>query len=169
MSQTLHPVPDAWAKSARYTRESYDRLYRESLEDPDGFWRREAQRIEWIQPFTRVSNWSFEEADFGIRWFEDGTLNVAANCLDRHVAAGRGDRTALIWEPDSPDQPGRTLSYAALLESVCRLANGLQSLGVRRGDRVTIYLPMIPEAVVAMLACARIGGYPFGRLCRIFP
>ncbi len=157
MSQTLHPVPDAWAKSARYTRESYERLYRESLEDPDGFWRREAQRIEWIRPFTRVSNWSFEEADFGIRWFEDGTLNVAANCLDRHVAAGHGDRTALIWEPDSPDQPGRTLSYAALLESVCRLANGLHSLGVRRGDRVTIYLPMIPEAVVAMLACARIG------------
>ncbi|MFN7173103.1 MAG: acetate--CoA ligase [Thermaurantiacus tibetensis] len=157
MTETVHPVPPAWAATARVGPGDYARLYRESLEDPDRFWRREAQRIDWIRPFTRVSQWSFAEADFGIRWFEDGTLNVAANCLDRHVAAGHGERVAIIWEPDDPATPGRTLTYAELLEAVCRLANGLESLGVRRGDRVTIYLPMIPEAAVAMLACARIG------------
>jgi len=157
MAEPVHPVPADWAARARYDANRYEALYRESLADPEGFWRREAQRIDWIRPFTRVSEWSFNEADFGIRWFEDGTLNVAANCLDRHVAAGHGDRTAIIWEPDDPATPGRTLSYAGLLAEVCRLANGLTSLGVRRGDRVTIYLPMIPEAAIAMLACARIG------------
>ncbi len=157
MSETVHPVPADWAASARYDAARYRALYHESLSDPDGFWRREALRIDWIRPFTKVSNWSYDEADFGIRWFEDGALNVAANCLDRHIAAGHGDRTAIIWEPDDPDGPGRTLSYAELHAEVCRLANGLLSLGVRRGDRVTIYLPMIPEAAVAMLACARIG------------
>ena len=157
MAETVHPVPDDWARQARYDAARYEALYRESLEDPDGFWRREAQRIDWIRPFTSVGDWSFDEARFGIRWFADGTLNVAANCLDRHVAAGHGDRVAIIWEPDDPAAPGRTLTYAELLEATCRLANGLLSLGIRRGDRVTIYLPMIPEAAVAMLACARIG------------
>ncbi|MFN3370436.1 MAG: acetate--CoA ligase [Sphingomonadaceae bacterium] len=157
MHETVHPVPEAWAARARYDAARYKALYRESLDDPDGFWRREAQRIDWIKPFTKVSNWSYHEADFGIRWFEDGTLNVSANCLDRHIAAGHGDRTAIIWEPDDPSTPGRTLTYAELHAEVCRLANGLAELGVRRGDRVTIYLPMIPEAAVAMLACARIG------------
>jgi acetyl-CoA synthetase len=157
MSETLHPVPSEWAAGARTNREAYQRLYRESLADPDSFWRREAQRIDWIRPFSTVANWSFDEADFGISWFADGTLNVSANCLDRHIAAGHGDRTAIIWEPDSPDTPGRSLTYAELHAEVCRLANGLESLGVRRGNRVTIYLPMIPEAAVAMLACARIG------------
>ncbi|MFN3591065.1 MAG: AMP-binding protein, partial [Thermaurantiacus sp.] len=157
MSPTIHPVPAQWAASARIDRRRYEQLYQESLSDPDGFWRREAQRIDWMRPFSKVSDWSFAEADFGIRWFEDGTLNVAANCLDRHVAAGHGERTAIIWEPDDPNTPGRMLSYAELFEAVCRLANGLASLGVRRGDRVTIYLPMIPEAAIAMLACARIG------------
>ena len=157
MTELVHKVPGEWAGKARYTCESYARLYRESLVDPDGFWRREAQRIDWIRPFTKVSESSFDEADFGIRWFADGTLNVAANCLDRHVAAGQGDRVAIIWEPDDPAAPGRTLTYAGLLAEVCRAANGLESLGVRRGDRVTLYLPMIPEAAIAMLACARIG------------
>ena len=153
----VHPVPPAWASSARYDAEAYARLYRESLDDPEGFWRREAQRIDWIKPFTKVADWSFAEADFGISWFADGTLNVSANCLDRHVAAGHGDRVAILWEPDDPATPGRTLTYAQLLDAVGRLANGLRALGVRRGDRVTIYLPMIPEAAIAMLACARIG------------
>ncbi|WP_448582905.1 acetate--CoA ligase [Thermaurantiacus sp.] len=157
MTEMLHPVPAEWAAAARYDAERYAELYRQSLEDPESFWRREALRIDWIKPFTKVADWSFAEADFGIRWFSDGTLNVAANCLDRHVAAGHGDRVAIIWEPDDPATPGRTLTYGELLEAVCRLANGLLSLGIRRGDRVTIYLPMIPEAAIAMLACARIG------------
>ncbi|MFQ3594846.1 MAG: acetate--CoA ligase [Sphingomonadaceae bacterium] len=157
MAETVHPVPDGWANSARVNRDRYQTLYRESLDHPDRFWQREAQRLQWMKPFTEVSRCSFDEADFGIRWFADGELNVAANCLDRHVAAGHGDRTAIIWEPDSPDTPGRTLSYAELQEAVCRLANGLKSLGARRGDRITIYMPMIPEAAIAMLACARIG------------
>ncbi|MCS6987300.1 MAG: acetate--CoA ligase [Sphingomonadaceae bacterium] len=157
MTAAVHPVPEAWARTALYTAERYARLYRESLEDPEGFWRREAQRIDWMRPFTKVADWSFREEDFRIRWFEDGTLNASANCLDRHVAAGHGDRVAILWEPDDPATPGRRLTYAELLDAVGRLANGLKALGVRRGDRVTIYLPMIPEAAIAMLACARIG------------
>jgi acetyl-CoA synthetase len=156
MSDALFPVPDEWAVRARVDQAAHARLTREAMDDPDGFWRREARRIDWMKPFTRVADWSFEEAEFGIRWFEDGTLNVAANCLDRHVAAGHGGTVAIIWEPDSPGE-GRRITYGELLAEVCRLANGLKSLGVERGDRVTIYLPMIPEAVVAMLACARIG------------
>jgi acetyl-CoA synthetase len=156
MTDMLHPVPAEWAARARVDASRYRALYRESLDSADSFWRREAQRLDWSKPFTRVCNSSFHEADFGIRWFEDGELNVAANCLDRHVAAGLGDRVAILWEPDSPGE-GRTLTYADLFEAVCRLANALQAQGVRKGDRVTIYLPMIPEAVVAMLACARIG------------
>ncbi|MFQ3666952.1 MAG: acetate--CoA ligase [Sphingomonadaceae bacterium] len=157
MSDALHPVPEEWARKARIDAARYEALYAQSLADPDAFWQREAQRIDWIKPFTQVSDWSFAEADFGIRWFADGVLNVAANCLDRHVAAGHGDTIAIHWEPDAEGEPGRVLSYRDLLDAVCRLANGLKALGVRRGDRVTIYLPMIPEAVIAMLACARIG------------
>jgi acetyl-CoA synthetase len=156
MTEMLHPVPAEWAARARVDASRYQALYRQSLDDPETFWRREAGRLDWVTPFSTVSRSSFDEADFGIRWFEDGALNVAANCLDRHVAAGLGDRIAILWEPDSPGE-GRTITYAQLLESVCRLANALQAQGVRKGDRVTIYLPMIPEAVVSMLACARIG------------
>jgi acetyl-CoA synthetase len=153
---SLYPVPPEWAARAKVDAARYAELYRESLDDPDTFWRREAARLDWIRPYTETSRWSFDEADFGVRWFADGVLNVSANCLDRHLAA-HGDRPAILWEPDSPDEPGRTLTYRALHEAVCRLANALLSLGVRKGDRVTIYLPMIPEAAVAMLACARIG------------
>jgi len=156
MSDALYPVPAAWAARAKINKERYARLYRESLDDPESFWKREAQRIDWATPFTEVSKWSFEEADFRIRWFADGALNVSANCIDRHLAE-RGQQTAIIWEPDSPDEKGRRLSYRDLHEAVCRLANALKAEGVRKGDRVTIYLPMIPEAAIAMLACARIG------------
>jgi acetyl-CoA synthetase len=155
MSDTLFAVPESWAAAARVDRARYEALYRESLADPEGFWRREAMRLQWMKPFGEVSTWSFDEADFGIRWFQDGTLNVSANCLDRHLDA-RGDATAILWEPDSPGE-GRRLTYRQLHEAVCRLANALLSLGVRKGDRVTIYLPMIPEAAIAMLACTRIG------------
>jgi acetyl-CoA synthetase len=155
LSDAIHPVPQPWAERTRIDAARRAELYRESLADPDGFWRREAMRLDWMQPFTEVSRWSFDADQFGIRWFADGALNVSANCLDRHLAE-RGDQPAILWEPDSPGE-GRVLTYRQLHEAVCRLANALLGLGIRKGDRVTIYLPMIPEAAVAMLACARIG------------
>ncbi|MEI6643970.1 MAG: acetate--CoA ligase [Novosphingobium sp.] len=156
MSQTTYPVPEDWAKGALIDDARYQAMYARSLAEPDAFWREEAQRIDWIKPFTKVSTTSFHEADFGIKWFEDGTLNLAANCLDRHLAE-RGDQIAILWEPDSPETPDRRITYRELHEAVCRFANLLKSRGVVRGSRVTIYLPMVPEAAVAMLACARIG------------
>jgi acetyl-CoA synthetase len=153
---SLHPVPEEWAKNAIIDAATYQEKYRRSIEDPEGFWREEAQRIDWIKPFTKVRETSFHEADFGIKWFEDGTLNLSANCLDRHLAT-RGDQIAILWEADDPATPGRTLTYRELHEATCRFANVLKANGVKKGDRVTIYLPMIPEAAVAMLACARIG------------
>jgi len=156
MTDEVYPVPREWAEKALINADSYAEMYRESVEDPDSFWRREAQRIDWIKPFTKVKETSFHEADFGIKWFADGTLNLSANCLDRHLAE-RGDVTAIIWEPDDPSAQGRTISYRELHLMVCRFANALKAQGVARGDRVTIYLPMVPEAAVAMLACARIG------------
>jgi acetyl-CoA synthetase len=155
MNQAVYPVPAAWAQRAHVDADGYRALYAESLADPGGFWRREAQIIDWMTPFSTVSNSSFNEADFGIRWFEDGALNVSANCLDRHLAA-RGDAAAIIWEGDDPADT-RTISYAELHAEVCRFANVLKANGVNKGDRVTLYMPMIPEAAMAMLACTRIG------------
>ncbi|MFC7302366.1 acetate--CoA ligase [Cognatiluteimonas weifangensis] len=157
MSQPdLHPVPDAFAAAARIRREDYERLYAESIRDPDAFWGRVAQRVEWMRAPTRIRNVNFDPADFRLRWYEDGELNATVSCLDRHLAT-RGDKTALLFEPDDPAQPAQRISYRELHARVCRLANALRNLGVRKGDVVTIYLPMIPEAAVAMLACARIG------------
>jgi len=151
----LYEVPAEFAARARYRREDYQRLYAESVRDPEGFWARMGQRVDWIRPFTRVKDVSYDAANFHIRWYEGGQLNVAANCLDRHLAT-RGDKTAILWEGDNPDD-SRAITYRELHGMVGKLANALKSLGVRKGDRVTIYLPMIPEAAVAMLACARIG------------
>lgn len=134
----------------------YEREYAESVRDPDGYWKRVAQRIDWISPPTRIRDVSFDVADFHIRWYEDGVLNATVSCLDRHLEA-RGDRTALIFEPDDPNASSQRISYRELHARTCRLANALRNLGVAKGDRITIYLPMIPDAVVAMLACARIG------------
>jgi acetyl-CoA synthetase len=156
MAEAIYPVPADWAESALIDETRYLEMHRRSVEEPDAFWAQEAQRIDWIKPFTKVKNTSFHEADFGIRWFEDGTLNLAANCLDRHLAE-RGDSVAILWEPDSPEDAARAITYRELHGDVCRLANLLKARGVSRGDRVTIYLPMVPEAAVAMLACARIG------------
>ena len=156
MTQSVYPVPDEWARNALIDADKYEAMYRDSVEDPDKFWRSEAKRIDWIKPFTKVKETSFDRADFGIRWFADGTLNLSANCLDRHLEQ-RGDETAIIWEPDDPSENGRSISYRQLHEMVCRFANVLKANGADRGDRVTIYMPMIPEAAVAMLACARIG------------
>ena len=156
MTDALYPVSQEWAEKALIGADRYAAMHRELVEDPDGFWRREAQRIDWIKPFTAVKETSFDEADFGIRWFADGTLNLSANCLDRHLAE-RGNTTAIIWEPDDPSEESRTISYAELHGLVCRFANALKANSVQRGHRVTIYMPMVPEAAVAMLACARIG------------
>jgi acetyl-CoA synthetase len=151
----VHEVPAGFAARARIRRDDYDRLYAESVRDPAGFWARMGQRLDWMRPYTRVRDVNFDAQDFRVRWFEDGQLNVAANCLDRHLAT-RGDKTAIVWEGDDPGE-SEHITYRELYYRVSRLANALRGLGVRKGDRVTIYLPMIPEAAVAMLACARIG------------
>jgi len=152
---TLHPVAAEFAAQARVKAGDYDKLYAESVRDPQGFWKRTAQRLDWIKPFSKVKDVSFAANDLHIRWFEDGQLNLSANCLDRHLQA-RGDKTAILWEGDDPNE-AKAITYRQLHEQVCRAANLLKNLGVQKGDRITIYLPMIPEAAVAMLACARIG------------
>jgi acetyl-CoA synthetase len=152
----VYPVPEAFAASARFRREDYDRDYAAVLSDPEAFWARIAQRLDWFTPPTKIKDVSYHLDDFRIRWFEDGELNVSVNCLDRHLAA-RGDKTALIFEPDDPARPAQRITYRELHARVCKLANALRKLGVNKGDRVTIYLPMTPDAVVAMQACARIG------------
>jgi len=153
---SIYPVSAAWAANAKLNRARYEDMYARSLADPSGFWLEQAKRLDWTTFPTRVDDSSFAEADFGVRWFADGALNVAANCLDRHLAE-RGDTTAIIWEPDQPSEAPRHISYRELHEQVCRLANVLKAQGVKKRDRVTIYMPMIPEAAVALLACARIG------------
>jgi acetyl-CoA synthetase len=155
MNKNLYPVPESFAATAHVNRADYKRMYAESIEDPERFWGRIGRRIEWIKDFSRVKDSNFTASDFHIRWFQDGKLNVASNCLDRHLEA-RGDNTAIIWEGDDPKLQER-ITYRELYERVCQCANALKSIGVQKGDRVTIYLPMIPEIAVAMLACARIG------------
>ncbi|WP_395794682.1 acetate--CoA ligase [Aquimonas sp.] len=142
-------------RDARYSPADYQRLYQESLDDNVGFWARMAERLDWFKQPTKIKDVSFKSEDLHIRWYEDGELNVSVNCLDRHLAT-RGDKTAILWEGDDPAQSAH-VSYRDLHGRVCRFANALRNLGVKRGDRVTLYLPMIPEAAVAMLACARIG------------
>ncbi|MCA6285531.1 MAG: acetate--CoA ligase [Phenylobacterium sp.] len=151
----VFPVPEAWAKKALMTAEGYSAALARVESDPDGYWMELAGRLDWIRKPTRTKDVSFHREDFRVRWYEDGVLNVSANCLDRHIPE-RGDQVALIWEPDDGEN-GTTLTYRELLSEVCRMANVLKSRGVKKGDRVTIYLPMIPQAAVAMLACARIG------------
>ena len=151
----LYPVPEDWADKAYVNRAQYEEMYRQSIESPDEFWRHHGYRIDWIKPFTSVKNTSYDPHNVDIRWYEDGTLNVCANCVDRHLPA-RADQVAILWEGDEPDMDLK-ITYRQLHERVCRFANVLKKLGVKKGDRVTIYLPMIPEAAYAMLACARIG------------
>ncbi|MBB6187764.1 acetate--CoA ligase [Rhodanobacter sp. MP7CTX1] len=151
----LYPVDPTFAAAARIRRDDYTRLYAESVSDPEGFWSRIGQRLEWSKPPTKIKDVSFDPKDLHIRWYEDGQLNVSANCLDRHLAE-RGDKIAIIFEGDDPNDT-RRITYRELHAEVCKFANTLKNLGVAKGDRVAIYLPMIPEAAVAMLACARIG------------
>jgi acetyl-CoA synthetase len=155
MSDTLIPVPAEWKKRAHMTAAQYDAAYAESVRDPDSYWGKEAARLDWMTPFTKVKNVSWAPENLSIKWFEDGALNVSANCIDRHLAT-RGDQTAIIWEGDDPND-SKHISYRQLHAEVCRFANVLKARGVAKGDRVTIYMPMIPEAAYAMLACTRIG------------
>ncbi len=149
------PVPAEWAKRAYVDDVRYHAMHAAALADPEAFWGVHGRRIDWIAPYTKVKDTSFHEADFHIRWYEDGVLNAAANCIDRHLAT-RADQVAIVWEGDEPSQ-SRRITYRQLHEEVCRFANVLKARGVSKGDRVTIYMPMIPEAAFAMLACARIG------------
>src|ERR1700749_227451 len=156
MSDTLIPVPKEGKDRALVDKAKYEKMYAESVADPVDFWREQAHRLDWIVPFTKVKDVSFQPDDLHIRWFEDGVLNVSANCIDRHLEK-RGDQTAIIWEPDDPKADAKHISYNELHREVCKFANVLKAQGVKQGDRVTIYLPMIPEAPYAMRACARIG------------
>ena len=151
----IYPVPKGLARRAWVDEAAYQKLYRRSVEDPEDFWREHGRRIDWIRPYSQIRDISYDAEDLHIHWFADGALNVAANCLDRHLRT-RGEQTAIIWEGDEPGDDAR-ITYRELHESVCRLGSALRALGVSKGDRVTIYMPMIPEAAVAMLACARIG------------
>ena len=153
--RALYPVAEEWKRGTLCDGETYRRMYERSVADPEAFWAEHGKRIDWIRPYARVKDVSYAADDLRIRWFHDGTLNVSANCIDRHLAS-RGDRPAIVWEGDDPEDD-RTITYRELHDEVCRLANGLRSIGVKKGDRVTIYLSMVPELAYSMLACARIG------------
>ena len=155
MSDKIYAVSPEWAKRAHVDDAKYKDMYQRSVSDPEGFWAEHGKRIDWIKPYTKVKNTDFGPPDVSIKWFEDGTLNVSANCVDRHLAT-RGDQVAIIWEGDDPAE-SKLITYKQLHEEVCRFANVLRNREVKKGDTVTIYLPMIPEAAYAMLACARIG------------
>jgi acetyl-CoA synthetase len=155
MANEIYPVPDAVAKRAFIDEAKYEAMYKRSVDDNEGFWADEAKRVDWIRPFTKVKDVSFAKDDLHIRWFYDGSLNVCYNCIDRHLEE-KGDDVAIIWEGDDPGTDLK-ITYRELYERVCRFANSLKELGAKKGDRVTIYMPMIPDAAVAMLACARIG------------
>ena len=153
--EKIYDVPADWRKRAYADDAKYQEMYARSIKDPNGFWAEQAKRIDWIKPFSKVKNTSYDPHNVSIKWFEDGTLNACYNCVDRHLAK-RGDQTAILWEGDEPNDD-KKLTYKQLHAEVCRFANVLKARGVKKGDRVTIYMPMIPEAAVSILACARIG------------
>ena len=155
MAEELFPVSESLARSSHADRATYDEMYRRSVEDPEGFWGEHGKRIDWFKPYSKVKDVSYNKDDLHIRWYYDGTTNAAYNCLDRHLDK-RGDQTAIIWEGDDPSE-SKHISYRDLYTEVCKFANVLKANGAKKGDRITIYMPMIPEAAVAILACARIG------------
>src|SRR5579871_3571175 len=155
MSDKVYDVPAEWAKRAWLNTAKYEEMYKRSLADPNGFWAEHGKRIDWFAPFSKVKNTSFDAHNVSLKWFEDGVTNVAHNCIDRHLPK-RANQTAIIWEGDDPSK-SKHITYAELADRVGHFANVLKAHGVKKGDRVTIYLPMIPEAAYAMLACARIG------------
>ena len=151
----VYKVIEKFASDALINKEDYIKMYAESVNDPDSFWRKHAKRLNWIKSFTEVKDVSFEKSNLYIKWFADGTLNVAANCIDRHLK-NKSDKVALLWQGDDPNEV-KKITYSELHKEVSLMANVLLKHNVKKGDRVTIYMPMIPEAVYAMLACARIG------------
>ncbi|MBE0363014.1 acetyl-CoA synthetase [Pseudoalteromonas ulvae UL12] len=155
MSESIYPVPESVKANALIDEAKYQELYQWSIDDPAAFWHEQGQRLDWIKPFTKVKNTSFDQGHVDIRWYEDGQLNVSYNCIDRHLK-DKADKVALIWEGDNPEDVAH-ITYQQLHDEVCKLANGLKKLGVKKGDRVAIYMPMTPQAVYAMQACARIG------------
>ena len=155
METQVYPVPAATKERALIDKAGYEAMYARSIEDTEAFWAEQAQRIDWIKPFTEVKDVSFEKEDLHIRWFADGSLNACYNCVDRHLET-KGDDVAIIWEGDDPSNDLK-ITYSELHERVCKFANALKELGAKRGDRITIFMPMIPEAAISMLACARIG------------
>ena len=155
MADILHQPSPAFSRNAHLNKSQYEELYKQSITDPESFWSKHGKRLEWIKNYSKIKNVSFEHPNVSIKWFEDGVLNVSANCIDRHLST-RGEQTAIIWEGDNPSEE-KQISYSELYEKVCRLANVYKSLGLGKGDRVVLYMPMIPEAAYAMLACARIG------------
>ena len=156
MTDTTYPPSSEFSGGAHVDLATYDAMYAASISDPEGFWGEQGQRLDWIRPYSTVKDVSYDYGNVSINWYRDGTLNVAANCIDRHLAT-RGDQTAIIWEPDDPNEAAQHITYKQLHAETCKMANVLKSLGVGKGDRVVLYLPMIPEAAYAMLACARIG------------
>src|SRR2546427_2501555 len=155
MSEKIYQVPPQWKTRAYIDAAKYQEMYARSIKDPNAFWAEQAKRLDWYRAPTKIKNTSFGPGNVSIKWFEDGVLNVAYNCIDRHLAK-RGKQTAIIWEGDDPTQ-SKHITYQELHDEVCRFANILRNRGVKKGDRVTIYLPMIPEIAYATLACARIG------------
>ncbi len=156
MTDKSYPPSAEFVANAHIDAEKYDEMYLASVRDPDTFWGEHGKRLDWIKPYTKVQNTNFKLGEVDIKWYEDGTLNVSANCIDRHLAT-RGEQTAIIWEPDSPTDAARHITYNELHANTCRMANILSDMGVTKGDRVILYMPMIPEAAYAMLACTRIG------------
>ena len=155
MDKNLYPVPEGTKERTLVNKAQYDEMYARSVDDNEGFWADQAKRVDWIKPFTKVKDVSFAKDDLHIRWYEDGTLNVCYNCVDRHLAT-KADDVAIIWEGDDPNRDLK-ITYSELHERVCKFANTLKALGAKKGDRITIYMPMIPDAAISMLACARIG------------
>jgi len=151
----IYKPSESFVKAANLTKDKYNAMYASSLNNPEKFWGKHGKRLKWITEYTKVKNVSWKKEDLHIEWFSDGTLNVSENCIDRHLDK-RGDKVAIIWEADEPNQSIK-LTYNQLYIEVCKFSNVLKNNGVHKGDRVTIYMPMIPEAAIAMLACARIG------------
>ena len=154
--EIVYPVQDNFASNAHIDNQVYLDMYKRSIEEPETFWREQGLRIDWVKPYTKISNVDWDIPSVSTKWYEDGTLNASYNCIDRHLET-KGDKLALIWEPDDPDADGLKITYRELYRHVCRLANAMRDLGVEKGDVVTIYMPMVPEAIYAMQACNRIG------------
>ena len=156
MSDKTYPPAKSFAANAHVDAARYKEMYAAAADDPEGFWSEHGKRIDWIRPFSKISEVDFNLGSVSIKWFHDVTLNVSANCIDRHLES-RGDQTAIIWEPDNPEDDAKHITYSEMAGAVNRMANVLKDLGVGKGDRVVLYMPMIPEAAYALLPCARIG------------